>query len=168
MERTLLLNASFQPIKVVNWRKAVILLYLQKVEVVEVHNRKIRTVTQSFKLPAVIRLFKYTKWKNEKVKLSRETIFQRDHFTCQYCEQRFPSHKLTWDHVIPRSLGGRTSWENIVAACLPCNMKKGNKPLGKVGLKLRKTPIEPDWFNYLMTSLKAEKGPTIWNTYLPN
>jgi len=76
MERTLLLNASYQPIKVVSWRKAVILLYLGKVEVIEVYNRKIRSVSQSFKFPAVIRLFKYTRWKSEKVKFSRETIFQ--------------------------------------------------------------------------------------------
>ena len=167
MERTLLLNASFQPLKVISWRKAITLLFLGKVEILEEYDREIRSVSQTIQLPAVIRLVKYVRWERRPVKLSRETIFQRDHFTCQYCLQRFPSHKLTCDHVIPRSKGGKTSWDNIVTACLPCNTKKGNHSSEKVGISFRKKPVEPDWIQYLTLSLQTANDHPAWRIYLP-
>ncbi len=167
MERTLLLNASFQPLKVISWRKAVILHFLDKVEIVEEYDREIRSVSQTIQLPAVIRLLKYVRLEKRSVKLSRETVFQRDHFTCQYCAQRFPFHKLTCDHVIPRSKGGKTSWDNLVTACLPCNTKKGSHPPEKVGISFRNKPMEPDWFQYLALSLNAANDHPAWRIYLP-
>ena len=167
MERTLLLNASFQPLKVIPWRKAVVLLFLDKVEVIENYDREIRSVSQTLQLPAVIRLLKYVHWEKGQVKLSRETIFQRDHYTCQYCSTRLPSHKLTCDHVIPRSKGGKTTWENVVSACLPCNTKKGSHTLEKIGISLRKKPIKPDWFQFLALSLQAGDDHPAWRIYLP-
>lgn len=167
MERTLLLNAGYQPIKIISWRKAITLLYLEKVEVVEEYEREVRSVTHSYKLPAVIRLLKYDRWKRGRVKLTRESLFQRDQYTCQYCHQSLPSAKLTFDHVIPKSQGGRTTWENIVTACLPCNLRKGNRYIEQIGIKLQKIPKEPDWFTFLAISLRSANDHPSWHVYLP-
>ena len=166
MERTLLLNASFQPLKVISWRKAILLFFLDKVEILEKYDREIRSVSQSIPLPAVIRLVKYARWERGAVKLSRETIFQRDHYICQYCTHPFSSNKLTCDHVIPRSKGGRTSWDNLVTACLACNAKKGDNLPEKVGASLRKKPMEPDWFQFLAHSLRTANDHPTWKIYL--
>ncbi len=167
MERTLLLNASYQPLKAISWRKAVTLYFLGKVEILEEYEREIRSVSISMKLPAVIRLLRNGRWYKGRVKFSRETVFQRDSYTCQYCHKPFPSHKLTCDHVIPRSRGGATTWNNVVTACLSCNTRKGNKRLEQAGVTLRKQPREPDWFHFMQISLRAANDHPAWQIYFP-
>ncbi len=167
MERTLLLNASFEPLKVVSWRKAITLVFLEKVEVIEVYDREVRSVSRSFQMPAVIRLLRYVRFERSRVKFSRDTIFLRDSYTCQYCHTRFPTSQLTCDHVVPRSLGGETNWENIVTACNSCNTKKGNMRLEHTPFQLKKPPVEPDWYQFLVFSLGTESTHPTWQTYLP-
>jgi len=108
VEQTLLLNASYEPLKIVHWQKAITLLCQGKVEVISVYDREIRAVSFSFKLPSVIRLLRFVKIKRrfDYVPFSRANIYARDRHTCQYCDETFPTVELTFDHVVPVSQGG--------------------------------------------------------------
>ena len=128
MEQTLLLNATYEPLRVVHWQKAITLWCQGKVEIVAVYDREIRSVSFSIKLPSVIRLLRRIRVRRtaEYVPFSRANIYARDRHMCQYCGGAFPSSDLTFDHVIPKCRGGPTSWGNVVAACPMCNSRKDN------------------------------------------
>src|SRR5437764_502798 len=139
MEQTLLLNATYEPLKVVHWQKAVTLWCQGKVEVVKVYDREIHAVSFSFKLPSVIRLLRYIKIKRrfDYVPFSRANIYARDEYECQYCGDAFSTNELTFDHVQPVAQGGRKDWENIVTCCVTCNRKKGGRTPAEAGMSLR-------------------------------
>lgn len=141
--RTLVLDRSYQPHRVVSWQRAVTMLFQGKVEVLEEYDEDIRSVSITIKMPAVIRLLSRITGRKKAVKFSRINVATRDDFRCQYCGTKHPLSKLTYDHVVPRARGGRTTWENIVMACVPCNEKKGDLTLKQAGLKLRKKPVKP-------------------------
>lgn len=163
MLRTLVLDNGFQPIAVVSWMEAMRLLITGKAEVVEEHEIEIRTVSQSWKLPSVLRYLKGIRRKKKtKVAFSRRNILFRDNYECQYCGSK---EEPTFDHVIPVSKGGPTSWENVVIACLPCNQKKGSRTPERAGMKLRKKPVLPDWAPSFVIRLK-ETDPESWRSYL--
>ena len=109
MEQTLLLNATYEPLKIVHWQKAMTLLCQGKVEVIDVHDREIHAVSVTIKLPSVIRLLRYIKIKRrfDYVPFSRANIYARDHHSCQYCGESYPTSELTFDHVQPVAQGGR-------------------------------------------------------------
>jgi 5-methylcytosine-specific restriction endonuclease McrA len=98
-------------------------------------------------IPEIIVLMKYNKLPTRDVKYSRENVFHRDHYTCQYCGNVFHVKELTVDHILPRDLGGRTLWNNITTACKPCNNKKANKTPEKAGMVLLHKPTKPQWLN---------------------
>ncbi len=135
MEQTLLLNASYEPLKIVHWQKAVTLWCQGKVEVISVYDREIRAVSFSLKLPSVIRLLRYIKIKRrfDYVPFSRANIYARDDHQCQYCGDEFPTSELTFDHVMPVAQGGRKDWENIVSCCVTCNRRKGRPHADRSG-----------------------------------
>ena len=135
MEHTLLLNASYEPLKVVPWRKAVTLWCQGKVEIISVYDREIRSVSISFKLPSVIRLLRYVRIRRrfDYVPFSRANIYARDEYSCQYCGETLPATELTFDHVVPVAQGGRKDWENIVTCCVSCNREKGGRTPGGGG-----------------------------------
>ena len=137
---TLLLNATYEPLRVVQWQKAVTLLCQGKVEVLECHDREIRGITISFKLPSVMRLLKVVKLKSahRSVKFSRINIFTRDKYTCQYCCKRFRTEELTFDHVVPIANNGKKTWKNIVTACWRCNNKKSGRTPEEARMRLMK------------------------------
>src|SRR3569832_1664716 len=139
MEQTLLLNATYEPLKVVHWQKAITLWCQGKVEVIAVHEREIRAVSVSFKLPSVIRLRRF-----DYVPFSRSNIYARDNHTCQYCNEPFPTAELTFDHVVPVAQGGRKDWENIVTCCISCNRRKGGRTPAEAGMHLKRVPKRPD------------------------
>jgi 5-methylcytosine-specific restriction endonuclease McrA len=143
MEHVLLLNATFEPLQVITWKRAIRLLTLGRVEVVEETNREIRTVSLVFRLPAVVRLLRMVRPRWHAVKLSRANIYLRDNFQCQYCGAHAEAAELNLDHVVPRTMGGVTSWENIVTSCVPCNRKKGGRTPEEVGMRLLKKPVKP-------------------------
>ena len=120
MEQTLILNATYEPLKVVDWQRAITLWCQGKVEIVETHDREVRAVSFSFKLPSVVRLLRYvrTRIKKDYVPFTRANIYARDNFTCQYCGVVFESQELTFDHVVPVAQGGRKDWTNIATACV--------------------------------------------------
>jgi len=146
MEQTLLLNATYEPLKVVDWRKAVTLWCQGKVEVISVYDREIRGVTFSMKLPSVIRLLRRIRIKRrlDHVPFSRANIYARDKHSCQYCGKPFPSSELTFDHVVPVAQGGRKDWENIVSCCISCNRRKGGRTPAQAGMTLIRAPRRPD------------------------
>jgi 5-methylcytosine-specific restriction endonuclease McrA len=129
MERTLLLNSTFEPLKIISWQRAISLLTQGKVDVIDVYDREIRSVSITFKLPSILRLLKLVKIRrsSQETRFSRANIYQRDKYTCQYCGVRYPAEDLTFDHVTPLVQGGDTTWENIVTA-LPATTKGGRTP----------------------------------------
>ncbi len=168
MEQTLLLNATYEPLKVVHWQKAVTLWCQGKVEIVAVHDREIRAVSFSFKLPSVIRLLRYVRIKKrfDYVPFSRANIYARDHYSCQYCAHAFPTPELTFDHVVPVSRGGRKDWENIVTCCVSCNRRKGGRTPDEARMRLVRTPRRPDSAPALRITIGLRNAPDSWRDYL--
>ena len=166
MEHTLLLATTYEPLKIISWKKAVILTILRKVEVVEAYERMVHSPSLSLSLPAVVRLHRTIPRRPRTVKFSRQNIFFRDRYTCQYCNRPHPSHLLTYDHVWPKSKGGKTTWDNVVTSCISCNLKKGNKLPQSANLRPVKRPEEPKWLPNIALSLRVESAPPIWQDYL--
>lgn len=143
----LLLNQDYSPLTICSLERAFILVFLNKAELLtEVEGDMLHTVSQSFPMPAVIRLFKYIRLPYRGVVLTRQNIFKRDSFSCQYCGN---SKNLTLDHVVPRSKGGKTSWGNLVTACKRCNTVKGDLTPEAAGLELAKKPHKPTYMMFL-------------------
>jgi 5-methylcytosine-specific restriction endonuclease McrA len=125
----------------------------------------IRTIHFEIQVPRVIRLLTYDRLPRTKVKFNRRNIFARDGNRCQYCGKRFPTGELSLDHVMPRSRGGGTDWENIVCACVRCNVRKGGRTPGEAGMKLTKVPIKPRTSPTLGLKLANRKYQS-WKTFL--
>jgi 5-methylcytosine-specific restriction endonuclease McrA len=138
MGKVLVLNASYEPLNITNWKRAVILLIKGKAEQLEYHGQ---FIYQSFPLPSVIRLRNYVKVPYKEIPLTRRNVLERDRHTCQYCKYR--GDQLTLDHIIPRSRGGGDTWENLVSACVRCNIKKGNRTPKEAQMPLIKQPRKP-------------------------
>lgn len=163
----LILNSGYEPLKVVSWKKAIILWLQDKVEVIEYHKTTVSTPSKTFYLPSVVRLKTYMKpYFTKSVRLSRQNIFLRDQQTCQYCLQKLTEKKFTIDHVVPLSKGGKHEWTNVVAACSKCNNKKGSKTPEQVNMKLFKKPVEPRWLPSHELEVLPEKIPVHWRPYL--
>ena len=142
MEHVLLLNITYEPLRIINWKKAITLLCLGKVEVIEEYTREIHSVTFTLKLPSVVRLLRMVKRPKTPVKFSRQNIYARDRYRCQYCGNQYPTEELTYDHVMPKSRGGTTEWENIVTCCIDCNRKKGGRNPSEASMQLRALGVE--------------------------
>ena len=143
----LVLNQDYSPLTVCDVERAFILVYLNKAELISKSEKaNIRTITEIFPLPSVVRLNRYIRVPYKEVVLSRYNIFRRDNFECQYCGGK---HSLTLDHVIPKSKGGDSSWKNLITACSKCNNAKGNMTPKQAGLKLRSVPKKPSYSHFL-------------------
>ena len=167
MSHALVLNASFEPLHIVTWQRAMQLLFQGKVEVVEESEHEIRTVRFTIKVPAVLRLLKYVPLcrKKEIVRFSRMNIFLRDHNSCQYCGIKAGKLQLTLDHVIPIVQGGQKSWENIVTACKTCNQKKGGRTPPQAGMQLVRKPKQPRWLPATNLQMGVVRTPERWQIY---
>jgi len=166
MERALLLNATYEPLRVVSWKKAIVMLTLGKAEVVETYDRVIHGVSFSIKLPSVIRLIKFIKGKPPSLKFSRQNIYLRDKGICQYCGKHYHRELVTFDHVVPRSKGGLTDWMNIVTCCRPCNRKKGGRTPKEAGMRLIRPARKPCWPPILTITIGIQETPVSWRPYL--
>ena len=169
MEQVLLLNASYEPLKVVDWQKAITLWCQGKVEVIAVHDREIRAVKFTLKLPSVIRLLRFVKIKRrfDYIPFSRASIYARDRHTCQYCGEVFPTAELTFDHVVPVTQGGRKDWENIVTCCVTCNRRKGGRTPGEASMKLLRHPRRPDTVPAMrIINFEVRYAPESWRDFL--
>ncbi len=143
----LLLNADFRPVSYFplslwSWQNAIKAVFMSRVHVVSEYNTMVHSPSMEMALPSVIALKDYIQT-SQRPAFTRFNVFLRDRFACQYCGTHFHAEDLTFDHVVPRSRGGRTTWENVVAACSPCNLQKANKTARNAGLKLLKAPYQP-------------------------
>lgn len=164
MKQTLLLDSSYFPLQMIDWRKALSLFFTERAEVVEHHvNVKINSPNEVFHLPKVMRLFCKIGQINE-VKFNRLNVFYRDNFICQYCNTKFKASELTLDHVHPRSKGGPTSWDNIVSACEACNNKKSDSLPHECGMHPLKAPKAPKWMSMFLMKL-SQKEKSIWQDW---
>jgi len=159
----LVLNATYEPINVCTVRRATVLLLKEKAEVIEVGSQTLHWATGSLAKPVVIRLITYVRIPRDthKRKITRRAVFARDGWECQYCGARA---SLTVDHVIPRSKGGDSGWENIVASCAPCNRRKGDRLPHQVDMHPRVKPRIPS--PHIFIQLASPTIPATWKQYL--
>jgi 5-methylcytosine-specific restriction endonuclease McrA len=145
--KVLVLNLDFTPISVCSVQRAFLLVYLNKAEIVRSkENETLNTVDKCFPMPSVIKLGRYVNVPYKGVVLSKENVFKRDGFQCQYCGNQ---KDLTLDHLIPKAKGGKTSWNNLVTACKKCNSTKGDYSPEEAGLRLTIKPFKPSYIMYL-------------------
>jgi 5-methylcytosine-specific restriction endonuclease McrA len=162
--RVLVLNAGYQPINVCNVRRATVLVLKERAEVIEPGKGALHSEHLVFQRPCVIRLVRYVRVPRDvhRRKITRKAVLARDAWTCQYCGHQ--SVRLTVDHVIPRSRGGESVWENIVASCAPCNRKKGNLTPREARMHPRSHPRPPGPTVFIR--LASPRIPVAWEPYL--
>ena len=158
----MVLNQSYEPIMVIGARRAIILILSEKVDALENYRELIHSVYLTLPLPSVIKLKQYARIRRKDIVLSRKNILKRDNHTCQYCGIR--SVPMTIDHIIPRQRGGEDSWYNLVAACVACNTRKGNRRPREVQMKLVKRARKPTMILHLQKFVKQFQGT--WRPYL--
>lgn len=187
----LVLNRLYCAVHVVNVRRAFGMLFRERAEVIhfeegafanynfrswrevsqlraeakQPHEDWVRAVSFQIQVPRVIRLLQFDRLPKRQLRLSRRSVLARDEHTCQYCGRQFPSRQLSLDHVIPRSCGGTTTWENVVCACLECNVKKGGRTPKGAKMKLVRHPVKPRHNPVLLMKLSNPKYES-WRTWL--
>jgi 5-methylcytosine-specific restriction endonuclease McrA len=139
-EPVLVLNATFEPINVTAVRRAMVLMIKGVAQAEEVNHTQVHSATRTLSVPSVIRLLAYRHIPQQTRALSRKNILLRDRNTCQFCSRTLPASELTLDHVVPRSRGGRSSWENLVTCCYRCNNSKGDRTPEEAGFALARRP----------------------------
>jgi 5-methylcytosine-specific restriction endonuclease McrA len=162
----LVLNQSYEPLNICRARRAIVLLYQNKAEMLENGSGFIHSITYEFPVPSVIRLasmitrpYRYGR------KLTRLEVFRRDKYTCQYCGKE--SRQLTLDHIIPRYRDGQHSWENVVSACVPCNRHKAGETPQEAGMRLIHQPSEPGGNGLFYIPAHYSHIRSEWQKYLP-
>ncbi len=162
----LVLNQNYEPLNVCTLRRAIVLVFNRKAEVLESGDETVRSATLDLDAPSVIRLHRFIRRPRVRVKLTRREIFARDGYICQYCGEF--GGDLTVDHVIPRSRGGEHTWENVVTACRLCNHRKGGKTLQEARLRLFREPREPSAGRYYVIERRVRQPyASGWLPFLP-
>jgi 5-methylcytosine-specific restriction endonuclease McrA len=165
MGSVLVLNATFEPISVVSTRRAVILLLKEKAELVEAAEAELRAESLSMRMPLVIRLVYFVRIPYKvSLPVTRRTVLARDHYTCQYCGRQPARKDLTVDHIVPRSRGGRTTWDNVVTACQRCNGHKGNRTPDEAGMDVLCQPARPHYV--ALALIEGAEARHVWDKYL--
>ena len=161
-ESVLVLNQNYEPLNVCSVRRALVLIFRGKAEHVETSEAVVRTVSTSFPVPSVVRLERYVNTPRRRVVLSKRNILKRDNHQCQYCGK--VDRKMSIDHVIPRKYKGPESWENLVAACVSCNARKGDRRPDQAGLRLVRKPKRPNNISFIRNFIGFSDH--LWNPYL--
>jgi 5-methylcytosine-specific restriction endonuclease McrA len=174
--RTLVLTPGMQPIRIAQWQESVVLAWQGKADVLEEYEATVSSPSVTLNIPAVVRLHKAVHLHKGGVKFSRLNVLSRDRMTCCYCNEKKRPRHLNYDHVLPRSRGGKTTWNNIVTSCMPCNRRKGNRTPQEAGMKMHFKPYvpttlsghqpllflvgaaPPQWLPYLGDLLQAESA----------
>jgi 5-methylcytosine-specific restriction endonuclease McrA len=159
----LVLNHNYEPLSITRARRAVVMMCTGKAEVVERHDGLlVRSPSTALAFPSVVRLSSYVKVYRRAITLSRRNIVRRDGHRCQYCGTS--NGPMTTDHVIPKTMGGKDTWENMVCACVRCNNRKGNCRPEEMGMKLLRPPTRPHFFTFTYSNLKVPDER--WRPYL--
>ena len=163
MGKVLVLNTTYEPLNVCSVRRALVLLFKGKAELLERSGAALRSERAAYDVPLVIRLNAYVRIPRRAAsgRISRRAVFARDRHRCQYCGSE---HHLTVDHVVPRSRGGADTWDNLVTSCAPCNRKKGDRPLHLAGLRLARRPRAPEPAAFVL--LHVDSVHESWRPYL--
>ena len=163
-QRVLVLNASYEPLQLISIRRAVVLLLQEKAELVEAAEQRLRARGFSLEVPVVIRLVRYIKIPRRlRLPCSRRGVLARDRETCQYCGAQPGRAHLTVDHIVPRSRGGQTTWENVAAACRDCNHRKGGRTPEEAHMALLSKPRQPQYVAFaLLGELERHE---VWRKY---
>lgn len=157
-----MLNQNYEPLMVCNARRAVVMLLGARAELVEPSDRLVRSVRSVIGLPSVVRIIRYIRRPRQEVRLTKQNVLRRDHYTCQYCGAS--GGVMTADHIVPKSQGGEDSWDNLVCACTACNNAKGDRSLRQVRMRLLKNPRRPHYMAFLQYSIKHPDNR--WRPYL--
>ncbi len=161
----LVLNQNYEPLNICRARRAVMLIYRGKAEMLENGSGFIHSITHNFPVPSVIRLAYFIKRPRPQRKLTRLEVFNRDQYTCQYCRQE--TRQLTLDHVIPRYQSGQHTWENVVSACVPCNRRKAGRTPREAGMRLIYQPSQPRGRGLFYIPAHYPDPRSEWQKYLP-
>jgi 5-methylcytosine-specific restriction endonuclease McrA len=166
-QEVLVLNSDYEPLNVCSMRRAIVLLYLGKADILHEHEAaEALPRWDGLPTPSVVKLRGHVKRPLPELKLSRRTVFARDSYMCQYCGAS--TKDLTIDHVIPKRLGGKATWENLVCCCKRCNTKKSDKLVHQAGMKLSRQPRRPRYVPYIsLTKYVTGRKNEIWKNYLP-
>lgn len=183
--KCLVLNADYTPLAIINWQKAILWSFKDEhsyhinVDIIDFYKDDfiVGANYKKYPIPAVAKTHKYFRIHNSRIKFSRKNLFIRDNYSCQYCGTQLESHKLTYDHVIPKSIWTNpnrspTNWTNIVTACVKCNLKKGNRTPQQANMPLKNLPVMPEQtlkylpISYSVTKIK-DRIPNEWTPYLP-
>lgn len=166
---TLVLSMSYQPVDRISWQRAICLWVMEKVEILEAYeDREVRSVSMALKMPSVVRFLHKARIRRGSVRFSRENVYTRDKGRCQYCGKKVSRMEATYDHVVPRRLGGQTRWDNIVISCYVCNQRKGGRTPERAGMKLTVRPVKPKSLpsTFRFTFTKKAGIPDSWKQYL--
>jgi len=159
----LVLNHSYEPISICSVQKAGVLVYLRKAEIIATLNGKqLRSVNSNYAFPSIVRLSKYRQIPYKEIILSRKNIVRRDGHRCQYCGST--KAPITVDHVLPKSQGGPDTWENMIAACVKCNNRKGDRTPEQAGMTMLSTPRRPSHISFIVHSMNSIDSN--WKPYL--
>lgn len=186
--QVLVLNRLWQPVNICGVKRAVGLLFIGHAQVVDTdpdagfqtHDASswmklsesypgtdvLHSVSRQVRIPSIIVLSHYDRLPKQDIKFCRETVFERDKFTCQYCGKRFENHELNLDHVIPREKGGETSWENVVCSCIRCNTRKANKLPAQANMHLLSQPKKPRWRPFFSQAAVQRTAQASWRHFI--
>ena len=166
--RVLVLNQTYEPLHFCNAKRAIVMLLKGRAEKIESDGMAVRSPTITIRIPTVIRLRRYIKRSyHVRIAFSKKNVFKRDNFTCQYCGSM--GENLTIDHIIPKSRGGESCWENVVVACQRCNIKKGDRTLRDAQIRLLRRPVRPSFlFKKNVYNSVPKSFVKNWSKYFPD
>lgn len=166
-DSALVLTPWYQPHAIATWHESVTAVLTKKANVLEEYDSVIRSPSLTLRTPAVVVLRKHLSRMKNDVKFSRRNVYARDGHECQFCGREFAARELTYDHVLPRCRGGRTTWENIVTSCKKCNGRKGNRTPQEASMRLLSQPVKPRSLPLSATVFVLPKHvPVLWLPYL--
>ncbi|HKY61438.1 MAG TPA: HNH endonuclease [Gemmatimonadota bacterium] len=161
-KKVLVLNQNYEPLAVCHAQRAIVMVVLGKAEIVERYEMDVRSVSRVVPLPSVVRLQVYIQTPRKRIALTRRNVLKRDGYRCQYCGTR--RGPMTTDHIVPRALGGRDRWDNLVCACIRCNNRKGNRTPEQAGMSLARPPRAPH--RYMQITFYTPIPDKRWRPYL--
>lgn len=162
--KALKLDSSYRPVDIIDAVEALVLCIIGKARAIEFYQKEIKTVKESFKLPSVITLNRYVKFRFSYMTCNKANLLWRDQSKCQYCANTPSPDSLTMDHILPKSRGGQNTWENLVIACKKCNQKKGNRTSRESGMFPIRKPYTPR--STVLKHIKKEQIVPIWKNYI--
>lgn len=165
-QRVLILDSTYRPLGLISWKKAVALAWLEKADILEEYDELLRSPSFEMNMPAVVRLVKYTRAREPRLRFSKRNLYTRDKGTCQYCGKHVSYDSSTYDHVLPRCRGGKTGWNNIVIACNRCNKYKDNKTPAQAGMTDVHPRVPTHWQLMKLMIGQMKNAPEQWDFYL--